>query len=509
MAVTSRMALATLASRVAGFVRVLVLTAALGLGTRLLDAYNVANTLPNAVYELLIGGAMASVIVPLLTRAALTDPDQGVLYTQRLLSLMVYGLSTITVLALVLAPWLVDLVAPGFSAEQHEMAVVFSRWFLPQILFYGVSATAGAVLNIRGRFAVTAWAPLCNSLVVIAVGLLYVVSRSFTLLAIGTSVGVLAQMTLVVWALSLSGFPVRLHLDPRGIAIRRIGALAGWVLLSVLGAQAFLVAATRVASLSGPGGVTAYQNALAVFQVPFAVIALSVMTTMLPRLSRSAARRDHDRIVRDLSLAVRVAVAVMAPIAVAMVLLGRPVAAVLFDHGNSTPSTVRTLGTVLAAFGLALVPFSAYSILQRGFYAMQDTRTPALITAGVAVTGIAGCAVSSLVLPATSIVAGVPVAYAVAYTFGLVATVLVLRRRLGWIDGRRLMRTHVRVSLATTVAAVCAFGMIFLVGTSMPLLTVAAAAAVGALAYLAAGKLLHIGELRLVLATTLGGLIRP
>ncbi|MFI1988932.1 murein biosynthesis integral membrane protein MurJ [Actinoplanes sp. NPDC020271] len=500
------MAFATLASRAAGFVRVLVLTAALGLGTRLLDAYNVANTLPNAVYELLIGGAMASVIVPLLTRAALTDPDHGVLYTQRLLTLMVYGLSAVTVLALLLAPWLVDLVAPGFTAEQHEMAVVFSRYFLPQILFYGVSATAGAVLNIRGRFAVAAWAPLGNSLVVITVGLLYVVSRSFTLLAIGTSVGVFAQMALVVWALSRSGFPVRLHLDPRGIAVRRIGALAGWVLLSVLGAQAFLVAATRVASLSGPGGVTAYQNALAVFQVPFAVIALSVMTTMLPRLSRSAARRDHDRIVRDLSLAVRVAVAVMAPIAVAMVLLGRPIATVLFDHGSSAPSTVRTLGTVLAAFGLALVPFSAYSILQRGFYAMQDTRTPALITAGVAVTGIAGCTVSGFVLPAASIVVGVPVAYAIAYTAGLAATVVVLRRRLGWIDGRRLMRTHVRVTLAAVAGAVCAFGMTFLVGTSMPLLTIGAAAGIGALAYLASAKLLHIGELRLVLATTLGGL---
>ncbi|WP_221330323.1 murein biosynthesis integral membrane protein MurJ [Actinoplanes sp. L3-i22] len=500
------MAVATLASRAAGFVRVLVLTAALGLGTRLLDAYNVANTLPNAVYELLIGGAMASVIVPLLTRAALTDPDQGVRYTQRLLSLMVYGLSAITLLALVLAPWLVDLVAPGFTPDQHDMAVVFSRYFLPQILFYGVSATAGAVLNIRGRFAVAAWAPLGNSLVVIAVGLLYVVSGSFTLLAIGTSVGVFAQMALVVWALGRSGFPLRLHLDPRGIAIRRIGGLAGWVLLSVLGAQAFLVAATRVASLSGPGGVTAYQNALAVFQVPFAVIALSVMTTMLPRLSRSAARRDHDRIVRDLSLAVRVAVAVMAPIAVALVLLGRPIAEVLFDHGSSAPATVRSLGTVLAAFGLALVPFSAYSILQRGFYAMQDTRTPALITAGVAVTGIAGCAVAGLVLPAASIVVGVPIAYAIAYTFGLAATVAVLRRRFGWIDGRRLLRTHVRVLSATTAGGIGAFGMTVLLGGAMPLLTIVAAAGVGALAYLGAARLLHIGELRLVLVTTLGGL---
>ncbi|WP_122982294.1 murein biosynthesis integral membrane protein MurJ [Actinoplanes teichomyceticus] len=499
------MAVATLASRVAGFVRVLVLTAALGLGTRLLDAYNVANTLPNAVYELLIGGAMASVVVPLLARAALTDPDHGVLYTQRLLSLMVYALSAVTLLALAVAPWLVDLYAPGFSPAQRDLAVAFSRYFLPQILFYGVSATAGAVLNIRGSFAAPAWAPLANSLVVIAVGLLYVLNPSFPLLAAGTSAGVLAQTALVVWALARSGFPIRLRLDPRGIAIRRIGGLAGWVLLSVLGAQALLAAATRVASMSGAGGVTAYQNALAVFQVPFAVIALSVMTTMLPRLSRSAARRDHDRIVRDLSLAVRVAVAVMAPIAVALVLFGRPVATLLFDHGNSAPATVRLLGTVLAVFGPALVPFSAYAILQRGFYALQDTRTPALITAGVTGIGIAGCAVSGSVLPAGSIVVGVPVSYTIAYTCGLAATVVLLRRRFGWIDGRRLLRTHLRVLAAAAAGGGGAAAVLALSGT--PAATVAAAAA-GAFGYLAVARLLHVGELRLVVTTTLAGL-RP
>jgi putative peptidoglycan lipid II flippase len=99
------MAVATLASRAAGFVRLVVLAAALGLGGTLLDSYNVANTLPNAVYELVVGGAMAGVVVPLLARAALTEADDGVVYAQRLLSLMVYGLGVVTVVAMVSAPW--------------------------------------------------------------------------------------------------------------------------------------------------------------------------------------------------------------------------------------------------------------------------------------------------------------------------------------------------------------------------------------------------------------------
>src|SRR3954451_8820563 len=123
------MAVATLASRAAGFLRLVVLASALGLGGRLLDSYNVANTLPNAVYELVVGGAMASVVVPLLARAVLTEPDDGVLYAQRLLSLIVYSLGAVTVVALLLAPWLVEILTPGFTGEQRDLAVVFSRFF--------------------------------------------------------------------------------------------------------------------------------------------------------------------------------------------------------------------------------------------------------------------------------------------------------------------------------------------------------------------------------------------
>jgi putative peptidoglycan lipid II flippase len=137
------MAVATIASRATGFVRVLMLAAALGFGSRLLDSYNMANTLPNTVYELIAGGAMASVIVPLLTRAALTERDGGVVYAQRLMSLLAYGLGVVTVLATLLAPYLVDLCAPGFTSDQRHLAVVFSRFFLPQILFYGLGAAGG------------------------------------------------------------------------------------------------------------------------------------------------------------------------------------------------------------------------------------------------------------------------------------------------------------------------------------------------------------------------------
>lgn len=515
------MALATLASRIAGFVRLVVLASALGLGGRLLDGYNVANMLPNAVYELVVGGAMASVVVPLLARAALTEDDAGVRYAQRLLSLLVYGLSAVTVVAMVSAPVLVEVYAPDFTAGQRELAVVLSRFFLPQILFYGVSATAGAVLNIRGRFAAPMWAPLANSLIVIAVGLAYLMIGGATsiaalttthllLLAVGTTAGVLAQLALVLAALARSGFAVRLRLDPRGIGIRRIGRLGGWVLVSVVAAQLLLLAATRVASAGGPGGVSAFQNAFAVFQMPFAVIALSVMTAMLPRLSRDALRHDHARITEDLSQAVRLAVVALAPVAAAMLVLGPQLATLLFAHGRSSAPAIALLGTVLAAFGVALVPFTGYMILQRGFYALQDTRTPALITAGVTVVGVAGCLTAAQVLPRAAVVAGIPLAYAVAYTAGLVAAAVLLRRRLGRIDGHRLIRTHARVAVAAGTAGGCGVATVFALtpvtgsGWGAALLTIVAVGAVGAAAYVGVARLVRLTELRRLAATIPG-----
>lgn len=517
------MAVATLASRTAGFVRLLVLAAALGLGSRMLDSYNVANTLPNAVYELVVGGAMASVVVPLLARVALTEPDDGMAYAQRLLSLVVYGLGAVTVVAMFTAPWLVDVYTPGFTGEQRDLAVVFSRFFLPQILFYGVSATAGAVLNIRGRFAAPVWAPLVNSLIVIAVGLAYLAIGGATgiaslttghllLLAVGTTAGVFAQMALVVWALARSGFALRPRLDPRGIGLRRIARLGGWMFVSVVAAQVLLAAATRAASFSGPGGVTAYQNASAVFQVPFAVIALSVMTAMLPRLSRHAVRLDHARITEDLSRAVRLAVVALAPIAAAMLVLGPQIALLLFAHGRSSPAAVALLGAVVATFGVALVPFTGYMILQRGFYALQDTRTPALITAGVSVVGVAGCAAATWLLPRADIVVGIPLAYAAAYTVGLVAAAAVLRRRLGRIDGRRLLRTHARVALAAGLAGgggaatACALAPMADSGLGAALVTLTGACVVGAAVYVAVAYLVRLTELRQLAATALAGI---
>ncbi|MDQ1656993.1 MAG: putative peptidoglycan lipid flippase [Cryptosporangiaceae bacterium] len=516
------MAAAALFSRITGFARVLVLTATLGFGSRLLDGYNVANTIPNTVYGLLVGGAMATVVVPLLSRAA-ASPDHGASYTQRLLSLLAYGLGALTVAAMVFAPLLVDGLAPGFSTPQRTAAIALSRFFLPQVLFYGMSAAAAAVLGVRGRFGAPVWAPIVNNLLVIAVGIGYLAAGGtdrladltaprLLLLGLGTTAGVAAEAALVAGALVRSGVPIRLPLDPRGIGVRRIGRLAGWVTLSMAATQVLATVATRLASGAGPGALTAYQNAYLLFLLPFGIVTTSILTAVFPRLSASAARGDTPGLVADLSRSLRVSAVAVVPAAVAMVVLGPPLATVLFAHGHSSAAAVQLAGTTVAAFGVALVPFTGYMTLARGFYAMQDTRTPAVIAVFAAAIGVAGCVLAAQVLPGRQLMAGLAGAYALAYTAGLVVSALVLRRRLGRVDGRRVVTSHLRIAAAAIAAGLAvmpaARALARVTGTAW---TGSAAVLVvggllGAALYLVLAVLLRVTEIRLVAAAVRGGL---
>jgi putative peptidoglycan lipid II flippase len=510
------MAIATLVSRVTGFVRTLAMVAALGLGTRLLDAYTAANVMPNTIYELVFGGALASVLVPLLVRTG--DDD---LFAQRLLSLVVYGLAVVVIVAIIAAPLIVGLYVPGFSPDQRDLAVVFTRYFMPQILFYGVSATLAAVLNARGRFASPMWAPVANNLVVIATALVFLLiggtgnleslsQGQMLLLSIGTSAGVAAQMLVLALAGRRTGFRLRLRADPRGIGVRRIAVLAGWTIASVAAAQAVFLVINRIASEAGPGSVSVYSNAYTLFQLPYAIIAVTVITGVLPRMSRAAADRDLAQVTADLSQSLRLTGVVLVPVAAALIVLGPTLTTVLFAHGNASPAAAHLTGSVLAAYGLALVPFAGYQIMLRVFYALGDTRTPALLSIAVSTLTIAGCLAAERLSPGPNVVIALAACTAIAYTAGLLLTAQLLRRRIGRIDGHRLLGTHTRMLTAGIIAglaaALTARALGPTVGTTWTgsLITVCTATAIGAGIYTLAARILHITEF-----TTLANALRP
>ncbi|GAA3191400.1 murein biosynthesis integral membrane protein MurJ [Nonomuraea roseoviolacea] len=507
------MAIATIVSRVTGFVRTLALVAALGLGSRLLDAYTAANVTPNTIYELVFGGALASVLVPLLVRTADDGDVDDDLFAQRLLSLVVYGLGAVVIITIIAAPFIVDLYVPGFSPDQRHLAVVFTRYFMPQILFYGVSATLAAILNARSRFVSPMWAPVANNLVVIATASVFLLIggtgklESLThvqmlLLSIGTSAGVAAQMIVLAAVSRRTGFPLRLRADPRGIGVRRIVVLAGWTIASVAAAQAVFIVITRIASQAGSGAVSVYSNAYTLFQLPYAVIAVTVITAVLPRMSRAAADRDLARVTADLSRSLRLTSVVLVPIAAALIVLGPQLTTVLFAHGNASPAAAHLTGAVLAAYGLALVPFAGYQIMLRVFYALGDTRTPALLSVGVSAVTIATCLAAAQLALGPNLVIAIAACSAIAYTAGLLVTAQLLRRRIGRVDGHRLLSTHTRILAAAIVAGLAAFLVNRVLGTTVgtswtgSLITVCTAAAIGAALYALAARVLRITELR-------------
>ncbi|GGT25943.1 murein biosynthesis integral membrane protein MurJ [Nonomuraea spiralis] len=503
------MVIATLVSRITGFVRTLALVAALGLGTRLLDAYTAANVLPNSIYELVMGGAAASVLVPLLVRVTADDGVDEDLFTQRLLSLVFYGLSAVVIVTISAAPLIVDLTVPGFGSAQRALVVDFTRIFLPQILFYGLSATLAAILNVRGRFATPMWAPVANNVVVTATAAMFLLvggtghletlpQGQMLLLSIGTSAGVGAQMVVLAVVTRRAGLPLRLRADPRGIAVRRIMAMAGWTLVSVTAAQVVLIVVNRLVSQAGPGAVGVFSNAYTLFQLPYAVIAVTVITGMLPRMSRAASRRDLSQVTADLSHGLRLAGVVLVPVAAALVLLGPHLAVLLFAHGNASPAAAHLTGVVLAAYGPALVPFAGYQIMLRAYYALGDTRTPALISVVVSAALLVLSLVAARLVPGRDMVVALAACTALAYALGFVIVAQLLRRRIGRIDGHRLLSSYGRMSVATVLAA--GLGLAVGVGLGGSFAVVCAATAVGASLYVLIARLLRVSEFTILTA---------
>ena len=404
------MAAGTLASRITGFIRTAVLLYALGTKD-LGDAYNVANTVPNAVYNLALGGILTSVAVPLIVSAAKKHADRGEAYDQRIFTLGVLVLGGITLLATAAAVPITAVYGHDMpNAATYHLTVLFSFFFLPQIFFYGVSSLAGAILNARGSFAAPMWTPIVNNVVVVAaaVGFMLVagLNRSpgnisageIQLLGIGTTLGIVAQTVALVPSLRKVGFRWRPRFDFRRAEVSELGRMSGWMLGYIVTTQiSFLVttvvsndAGARVCASCAGAGFAAFSNAWQLFQLPYAIVGMSVITAMLPRMSAHAAEGNNELVTSDYSTATRLASVIIVPSALILAVLGPALAQGVFGHGSTSASSARYLGLVFAVFSLGLLPYTIFNLQMRVFYAMHDNRTPALI-GGVAMAVRIAC----------------------------------------------------------------------------------------------------------------------
>ena len=466
------MAIGTLVSRGTGFLRTLVLVYAVGTSF-LGNAYNNANTLPNTVYYLMLGGIFTSVVVPLLVRSARRDPDRGEAYAQRLFTLGALALLVVTVLGTALAGPLVTLYAPNIGGSEHNLMVLWAYIFIPQIFFYGMSSLIGAILNTRGRFAAPMWAPVVNNLVVIVIGGLYIAmvgtdktpsnisAFGIQLLGIGTTLGVVAQTVALFPSLRAAGFRWHPTLGFRRDEVSEMGRMAGWMSVYVITQWAGNLVVQILANKASPGvnGYSAYSIAWQLFQLPYAIVGISVITALLPRMSEHASARRYSLVRDDFSIGVRLASVIVVPTSIYLAVLGGPMAEFLFGYGSSSPADARYIGEVFGLFSLGLVPYMLTQLQLRVFYSFQDSRTAAFVGLLTMVASIAGALIAESTLPGSQVVAGLAVAYGVANLVGTVAGWALLLRRVGSLDGWAIARSLTRMHVATVPGLVFALAV--------------------------------------------------
>ncbi|MBP0453203.1 murein biosynthesis integral membrane protein MurJ [Kitasatospora sp. RG8] len=516
------MAVGTVVSRATGLIRQVLQGAALGTGL-LATTYNQANTVPTSLYFLLIGGALNSVLVPQLVRARTDDPDGGAAFEQRLVTLVLCVLGVGTALATWAAPEIISVYQHDTPAthDAFELTVVFARFLLPQIFFYGAFSILGQVLNARNRFGAMMWTPVLNNVVLITMFGLYlgmmtapkkvseITDAQVRLLGISTTLALALQALALIPYAHAAGFRLRPRFDWRGTGLRESLGAARWTLLFVLANLVASTVVTRLASAADAAlphdgvGYTAYSYAQQIWMLPQSIVTVSLVTALLPRMSRAVAEHRLDDLRADLSRALRISGVVIVPAAFFFVVFGPQIAQLLFAHGAADAAETVPLGHMLQALGLGLIPFSAQYLLLRGFYAFSDTHTPFRMALWISGTNIALAVVCHLLLSPRWAVTGMAAVYSLSYAVGLLLTALRLRRRTGGLlDGRRICRTYAKLTAAATgagaagwlIARFCSHGLTPAAWT--PAVSLTAGGTAMALLFLLLARLLRIGELR-------------
>ncbi|MCT2586511.1 murein biosynthesis integral membrane protein MurJ [Actinophytocola sp. S1-96] len=468
------MAIATLVSRITGFAWKVMLAWAASIGV-VNDSFTVANTLPNIVYELLFGGVLASVVIPLLVRAQ-DDRDGGLAYTQRLITMAMTLLAIGTAVAVALAPLFTRLYMDGSTGNANpELATAFAYLLLPEILFYGLFAILSAVLQAKHVFGPPAWAPVMNNLIVMAtIGVYALLPGEISLnpvrmgdaklltLGIGVTLGIAVQALVLVPALRRIGFRFRWNwgLDER---FREFGGLALWIVGYVAISQVGMVFTTRVLTSEAPGGAAIYANAWLLFQLPYGVIGVSLLTAIMPRLSRAAADGDTDRLIGDLSLASRLSTVLLVPLSAILTVAGSAIGVALFGYGNADVEDARRLGDALAFSAFGILPYALVMLQLRVFYAMKDARTPTLIMVVMTVVKIPMLYLCAGYLRPNDVVIGVLLVNSLTFVVGAVLGQMWLWVRLGRLQSMRVVRVIAQTVAAGAGGALVAFGVSLLI----------------------------------------------
>jgi putative peptidoglycan lipid II flippase len=489
LASSAVMATGTVFSRASGYLRNVLLAAAIGNELHA-DLFNIGNTIPNMLYILLAGGVFNAVLVPQLVRAQKNDPDGGEAYTNRVITLALVFLAAVTIILVLAAPLLMKLYLngayddPALSA-QRDSAIAFARYCLPQVFFYGMFVLLGQVLNARGRFGPMMWAPIANNAIAIVVLVLYLFwfgalpegdgCTAFTgtqelVLGGGATLGIAAQVLILLPVLKAAGVSFRPRYDFRDSGLGHTLRLGIWTVLFVVVNQVAYTVVVRLASggtahphcgahhHADATGYTVYAAAFLFVMVPHAIITVSLATAILPRLSAKAADGDLTGLAGTLAGALRTALAVVIPFAFALPLLGYDAAKVLFGYG-ATAETFDHYVPSMILFGPGIVFFTVHYLMLRGFYALELNRTVFFIQCAIGATNVVMAILLVDQATAAQTSPALVIAYGSSYVLGSAVSYAMLRGRLGGLETPALMRFVVRVLMAAGVSTATAWAV--------------------------------------------------
>jgi putative peptidoglycan lipid II flippase len=408
------------------------------------------------LFQLVAAGALSSAIIPIVSGLLASEEEQRAWrVVSTVTNLMLAGLLLLGAIVLVLAPWIVPAITPGFPADQIEQEITLTRIMVLSPIFLALGAMATSVLNSYGRFAESAVAPIVYNLAIIGGTLLLGQTLGVTGVAIAVVLGSLGHLLVQLPSVYRLGFRHRFRVDTADPQARKAFALMVPRAIGLGATQLTFIVVTSVASLLGPGSVTAFNNAFLLLQIPLGVIGVPLGIVVLPALSRDAAGGRAIAYAGLVSRALRLLLFVMLPIAGLGIVLREEVSALLFGHGQVASSTVDLTAATLGTFLLGLAAHAMIAVLARAFYAQQDTKTP---VAAALVAVVVDCALA-VVLTGPLGLPGVGLAIAIGAWIEALLLLGILRSRVAELELRPVVLVGVRSLVAAAVASVIALAL--------------------------------------------------
>ncbi|MDZ4797907.1 MAG: murein biosynthesis integral membrane protein MurJ [Bryobacteraceae bacterium] len=467
--------IAVFSSRITGLVREQVLAAMFGAG-QVFDAYRIGFLIPNLTRDLFAEGALSSAFVPIFTEyLAHRSKEEAARLANLVASAIILVVGTICILGVLLSPALVNMVAPGFhdTPGKFELAVELTRIMFPFLVLVALAAQAMGILNACNRFGVPATASTMFNIGSLTAGLLigkvlgpHIGVSDIHGMAWGAVIGGALQFAWQIPALRSAGFRFRPIIDWSDPGLRRIAWLMGPAILGNAAVQINVTINNNLASRLGDGPVSWLGYAFRFMQLPIGIFGVAIASATLPAISRSAARQDFAEFRETLSKSLGMVFLLTVPSAVGLAVLANSIVGAVYEHGKFTAFSTEQTARALAWYAVGLIGYSAIKVINPAFYALQDSRTPMIVSFGSIVVNF-GVAVMTVQYFGWGH-SGLALSTSAVATFSAVALFVIMRNRIGGIYGRNLWASFVKISIASAVMGVAIYGSSFGLHKAIP-----------------------------------------